>query len=397
MFKPLLAIIVGSLLCASAAAQVELRDDHPDRYVVVKGDTLWDISDRFLKKPWLWPEIWQVNPQIENPHLIYPGDEINLVYVDGEPRLSLRRGRKLSPYPRRTSLAEAVQPINLNDIRHYLDKRTILDAAELEGLPYVVAMEESYLAGSEGINLYARGLDEAAPGESYAIVRPTVEFREVPETWPYDQAESFRPEARDWEYPAERSITDFVSRFWTEKVWSGKYKNTRILGYEVVQTATAEVLEAGDPSTLLITSSELEVLPGDLVIPLFTANYDLEYYPHTPEQLPANAQVIALSNALFGVGPNQVVAINKGWEDGIEHGDVFSTHRPGQLIRDEIRYPKDDVKTFFSKERRKKANVQLPDEYTSHIMIFKSHERVSYGLVMRGKKAVRILDKLKMP
>ncbi|MFK7956651.1 MAG: LysM peptidoglycan-binding domain-containing protein [Lysobacterales bacterium] len=397
MFKPLLAIIAGSLLCASAAAQVELRDDHPDRYVVVKGDTLWDISDRFLQKPWLWPEIWQVNPQIENPHLIYPGDEINLVYIDGEPRLSLRRGRKLSPHPRRTSLAEAIEPINLNDIRHYLDKRTILDAAELENLPYVVAMEESYLAATEGHRVYVRGLEGAAVGESYAIVRPSVEFRETPETWPYDKAESFRPETRDWEYPAERSIADFVSRFWTEKVLSGKYKNTRILGYEVVQTATAEVLTLDDPTTLLLTSSELEVLPGDLVIPLFTANYDLEYYPHAPESVPDNTQVIALSNALFGVGPTQVVAINKGWEDGIEHGDVFATFRPGFLIRDEIKYPRDDVKTFFSKERRKQARVQLPDEYSAHVMIFKSHERVSYGLIMRGKQAVRILDKLKMP
>ncbi len=397
MFKPLLAIIAGLLLCASAAAQVELRDDHPDRYVVVRGDTLWDISDRFLQKPWLWPEIWQVNPQIENPHLIYPGDEINLIYIDGEPRLSLRRGRKLSPHPRRTSLAEAIEPINLNDIRHYLDKRTILDAAELENLPYVVAMEESYLAATEGHRVYVRGLDNAAAGESFAVVRPSVEFRETPETWPYDEATSFRPETREWKYPAERSIGDFVSRFWTEKVLGAKFKNTRVLGYEVIQTATAEVLIAGDPTTMLLTSSELEVLPGDLIIPLFTSNYDLEYFPHSPETVPEHTQVIALSNALFGVGPTQVVAINKGWEDGIEHGDVFATYRPGFLIRDEIKYPRDDVKTFFSKNRRKQATVQLPDEYSSHVMIFKSHERISYGLVMRGKQAVRVLDKLKMP
>ncbi len=397
MFKPLLAIIAGMMLCASAAAQVELKDNHPDRYVVVKGDTLWDISDRFLTKPWLWPEIWQVNPQIDNPHLIYPGDEINLVYIDGEPRLSLRRGRKLSPYPRRTSLAEAVQPISINDIRHYLDKRTVLDAAELENLPYVVTMEEGYLAGSEGIRVYVRDLPDAAVGESYAVVRPTVEFREVPASWPYDESEPLRPESREWEFPAERSIGDFVSRFWTEKVWSGKHKNSRVLGYEVVQTATAEVLISGDPSTLLLTSSEIEVLPGDLVIPLFTANYDLEYFPHTPETVPENTRVIALSNALFGVGPNQVIAINRGWEDGIEHGDVFATFRPGERIRDEIKYPRDDVKTYFSKQRRSQAMVQLPDEYTSHVMIFKAHERVSYGLIMRGKQAVRLLDKLKAP
>lgn len=396
MFKPLLAILAGILCCSSVLAQVELRDDHPDQYTVVRGDTLWDISERFLNKPWLWPEIWQVNPQIANPHLIYPGDVISLVYVDGQPRLSLRRTVKLSPRARASSLAEAIEPINLNDIRHYLDKRTILDVSELEGAPYVMAMEESYLAGTEGHVVYVRGLDNAQVGENYAVVRPTVIFREVPDTL-FGEADEYRPESKEWEFPAERSISDYMARFWTEVVMGSRNDRTRVLGYEVLQTAVGEVVATGDPSSLLLTGSDLEVLPGDMVIPVFTANYDLEYVPHTPDEVPANAQIIGLSNVLFGAGPNQVVAVNKGWSDGIEHGDVYATYRPGREIRDEVKYPRDDVKTYFSPERRRQAKVTLPDEYSSHIMIFKAHEKVSYGLIMRGKQAVQVLDVLKMP
>ncbi|MDJ0655123.1 MAG: LysM peptidoglycan-binding domain-containing protein [Xanthomonadales bacterium] len=392
MFKPILALLAGILCFSAATAQVELRQDHPDRYVVVKGDTLWDIAEMFLNRPWLWPEIWHVNPQVENPHLIYPGDVLNLVYIDGQPRLMRSRTVKLSPTPRATPLAEAIEPINLNDIRHYLDKRTVLSGEEISNLPYVVAIEEGYLAGSEGHRVYVRGMEQAQPGESYSIVRPTVIFRELPA-----RGDSYRPEAEEWEFPAERSITDYMVQFWDEVIRKGYNSKVRTLGYEVIQTAVAEVSVVGDPTTLLITASDLEVNPGDMLIPMFTSDYDLEYYPHSPESVPSDAQVIALSKVLFGAGPNQVVAINKGLNDGIAHGDVFSTYRPGKEIRDEVKYPRDDVKTYFSTQRRRDAQVQLPDEYTSHIMIFKSHEHISYGLIMRGQRAVRVLDVLKMP
>lgn len=134
MRKSLLALLlvaVGGL----AQAAVQLKDNHPERYTVVKGDTLWDISGRFLREPWKWPELWHANPQIANPHLIYPGDTLSLVYVDGQPRLVLDRGTsrgtiKLSPTVRTTPMAEAIPTIPLEAINSFLLSNRIIDTAE---------------------------------------------------------------------------------------------------------------------------------------------------------------------------------------------------------------------------------------------------------------------------
>jgi nucleoid-associated protein YgaU len=134
MRKSLLALL---LLAAGGLAQadVQLKDGHPDRYTVVKGDTLWDISGRFLRQPWKWPEIWHANPQVENPHLIYPGDQLSLVYIDGQPRLMLNRGEsrgtiKLSPQVRSTPMAEAIPTIPLEAINSFLLSTRIIDTPD---------------------------------------------------------------------------------------------------------------------------------------------------------------------------------------------------------------------------------------------------------------------------
>ena len=134
MWKSVPILLAATLLAMAAWAQSTgnleqyLRADHPDSYVVQKGDTLWDISSRFLQKPWQWPELWRANPQIENPHLIYPSDIIRLVYIEGQPALVLERGEasrtykaspstdaKLSPKIRATPLETAIPAINLAD------------------------------------------------------------------------------------------------------------------------------------------------------------------------------------------------------------------------------------------------------------------------------------------
>jgi hypothetical protein len=183
MLKRMLAVVAGVLLVTSGfAAEPELRDDHPQTYTVVRGDTLWDISARFLRSPWLWPEIWQANSQIENPHLIYPGDVISLVYVDGQPRL-LRGGRpdvvKLSPRVRSSGPREAITAIPLNRIRPFLEKMRVLTDADAKGLPYVVSAEESRLMSVPGQVVYVRGLD-ARPGDEVDVVRPTVIYLTCP-------------------------------------------------------------------------------------------------------------------------------------------------------------------------------------------------------------------------
>ena len=145
MNKFLLGILACAVLAlqAMAADPVALRSDHPDEYVVKRGDTLWDISGRFLEKPWLWPEIWQVNPQIANPHLIYPGDRLSLIYVDGRPWLALNRGVggvvKLSPEVRSSALDNAIPAIPLEEINAFLTRSRIVGSTELDEAPYVLA------------------------------------------------------------------------------------------------------------------------------------------------------------------------------------------------------------------------------------------------------------------
>jgi len=155
------------------AQDVAVRSDHPDDYVVIKGDTLWDISGRFLDKPWQWPSIWHANPQIENPHLIYPGDVISLVYVDGVPQLRLRRGGtdtvRLSPSIRVTD-REAVQAIPFESIEPFVRNIRVLSPSEFEGLPYVVSNVDEHLNATFGDKTYGRGLNAVA-GEEFIIAR----------------------------------------------------------------------------------------------------------------------------------------------------------------------------------------------------------------------------------
>ena len=162
MRKTLLGLV---LLAASVWVQAQepvFKEDHPDTYTVVKGDTLWDISGRFLRLPWKWPEIWHANPQISNPHLIYPGDVISLVYIDGQPRLMVNRGNggtiKLSPQARVKPIAEAIPTIPLEAINSFLRAgRIIEDEAIINNAPYVIGGEAESVVLGAGNKVYARG------------------------------------------------------------------------------------------------------------------------------------------------------------------------------------------------------------------------------------------------
>ncbi len=163
---------------APSSPPVRLRANHPDRYVVVRGDTLWDISARFLEDPWLWPEIWQVNPQIQNPHLIYPGDVISLVYIDGRPQLRIERGapaglrtERLSPQVRVEQLDQAIDTIPYALIEPFISRPTVLEKGEAERLPYVLSTKGHLLAGAD-FEVYVRSKDGKGfnDGSRYSVV-----------------------------------------------------------------------------------------------------------------------------------------------------------------------------------------------------------------------------------
>src|SRR5207342_3276191 len=163
MLKPIRTVLTAALLTiATVGVAAEMNGDHPDTYTVRKGDTLWDISGRFLKRPWLWPEIWQANPQIQNPHLIYPGDVISLAYLD---RVAVQQG------PRTEA---PVTGVPLSEVEPFLKNLSVVD--QFDQMPYVVGMEDDRLRGTQGQVAYVKGLEGAQPGQRYAVVRPTTKY-----------------------------------------------------------------------------------------------------------------------------------------------------------------------------------------------------------------------------
>lgn len=390
MLKQLLAVVAGAALALAvfAAEDVELRADHPDVYVVQRGDTLWDIAGKFLTKPWLWPEIWQANPQVQNPHLIYPGDRLSLAYLNGRPYVQNTGG----PQVRRESLADAIKAVPLGQIEPFLEDFRLMDESEVERLPYVVALEENRLRATTGQIAYVRGAD-FAPGTKVTISRPTFAYYDVPANYPWD-VEYKLPQALEWTSHRGRTM----SRWWNESVWvlRGKQRHTDYLGHEVLDIGQGEVLRGGDPATVLIQYGDVEIRKGDLVLTETTLPFDLEFFPRAPAAVPDNMRVMAFhrDDALTAIGPRQVVALNRGVQHGVENGHVFSIFEPGDVIRDEVEFADADFRTTFSD---RKAMVELPAEFVGHVMIFRTFDGVSYGLIMDGIRPVKLGDVLREP
>lgn len=392
MLKPVLAVVAGFAFGVAAfAAEVELRDDHPDTYVVQKGDTLWDIAGRFLKSPWLWPEIWQANPQVENPHRIYPGDRLSLVYIDGRPRLVMGEGRdgKLSPSVRRTPTGDAVGAVPLSQVQPFLERTRVLDEAEVESMPYVVGLEENRLRSTTGQLAYVRGLN-AAPGAKVSILRPTYAYYDVPETYPWETSPR-TVKVESWS--AERGVN--FATLWDEYAVHHAYqRHVDYLGHEVVDVGYGEVLRAGDPATVLVEYGDVEIKKGDLVTLAPAEPFDLSFQPRGPGDVPENMRVMAFTDALNAIGPHQVVALNKGARDGVETGEVYAVFQPGQVVDDDVAFADPDFRTAF---RPSHDDVQLPEEFVGHVMVFRTFEKVSYGLVMDGIRPVHLYDELRPP
>jgi hypothetical protein len=374
MIKKSIGLLAGMLVTVAVyAAGAQLRADHPDTYTVRRGDTLWDISAKFLSKPWLWPEIWQANPQVRNPHLIYPGDVLNLSFING-PRL------KLEPSVHRE--VQAVPAIPLDELRLFLKDMRVMNSNEVSSAPYVVGFEEARLRGAVGQNLYVRGL-KSEPGQRWAIVRPTHVYRGFEQDDPSDAENGIVGHTLD------NDVT-MVRTPWAEDFRDdGHYGRGEDLGVEVSVIGTAEALRGGDPSILLLLDATEEIRAGDRVLPLDGPAYDPYYYPHAPGSVPANARVIAFADAMDAAGPRQVVALSIGAKDGVDNGQTFAIFQPGETIHDDV--------ASSSWSRGSGERVTLPDEFVGHVMVFRTFDRVSYGLVMDGLRPVHRGDRLVMP
>lgn len=319
-----------------------MQPDHPTQYVVKKGDTLWDISNMFLRDPWFWPEIWFVNPQVANPHLIYPGDILTLIYIDGKPRLQLERAagtERRSPRIREESIEQAIPTIPYETISAFIASHAVLAEEELEGLPYILTSRRGHLVSGAGLSVYVRGT-QGDLGTRYDVIHvgePLVD--------PDDNA---------------------------------------VLGYEGIFVGRGRIERLGDPATMLLTESDREARDGDLLIREDERQIPMNFFPRAPERQ-VEGQIISVIGGVSLIGPYQIVVLNRGARHGLETGHVLTVHQKGAIVRD-----KQARRAFGEK-------VQLPDEPAGTVMVFKLYDRASYGLIMRATSEIRVLDKVKNP
>lgn len=339
-FRTMMFLLLALAFGLARAEVIELNPDIDAEYVVVKGDTLWDIADYYLAAPWQWPQVWQINPQIENPHLIYPGDVLVLTFVDGKPVIRLRDDsiqRRLSPRVRREMLDDAVPPIPLDALRAFLEGPRVIGKKAWESAPYILAFADNRLLGSQGNPVYARHLNGS--------------------TQPLWQVLHKGAQVRD---PASGDA----------------------LGYECTPVGDVVLDHFGDPATGTVTRVEREVLRGDR---LFTAPQNAlprSFMPAAPPE-PVDAQVAAVYDGRSAAGAYQVIAINKGRSSSLIPGHILQLHQEGAMTRD-------PTKLVFQK-------VKLPPLDVGLAMVFDVGERLSYALVMEASREIRRGDSATEP
>lgn len=335
------------------AEEIELNANHPQSYEVVKGDTLWDISGKFLKYPWHWPEIWHVNPQIENPHLIYPGDQLWLADCEGKPCIKLTRGTrgaKLSPEMREIELDKAIATIPLSAISPFLLRPRVVGEETLETAPYVVAGAEERLISGAGDNVYVRGL-EIANGKRYSVFREGIVYQD-PET-------------------------------------------AEILGFEAIYLADAWLRKIGDPSTVELRTTSREVRIGDRLLGVDDVDFALNFIPRPPTHK-IDGRILSVFDGVSQVGQYQIVVLNRGERDDLESGHVVSIYQVGDKVKDIVLSGVADEDYFNTNKSGKDRNVTitLPDERAGVAMVFKTYEKVSYAIVMKAMRAIHVGDKI---
>jgi len=341
-----------------------IKVSHPHQYTVKKGDTLWDIASLYLKDPWYWPEIWYQNPQVENPHLIYPGDILTLVYVDGQPRIVVAKpGQpgmevqatqqpttvvsddagplpivKLSPSIHSTAIQASIDTIPGDAIRQFLNKPRVVTKKELEDAPYILGSDDEHLILGEGNNVYIRGeIDKERV--RYSVVRKGDELVD--------------PDTGD------------------------------VLGYEAIYAGEVLINTYGDPAVGQLTFTEREVLFGDRLLPTDKSKIDNLYYPRLPDR-DIQGQIINLPDALFGVAKLQIAVINKGSREGLESGNLLAIYTKGMAVRDHY-------------NRSKKIDLDLPDVRSGLMMLFRTFDHVSYGLILESTRVIHKNDMVRTP
>ncbi len=335
-------ILAVTAVCASAADPLQLVDNPPDRHIVVKGDTLWDISGKFLKQPWRWPEIWQMNrDQIKNPHLIYPGDVVLLDMSSGSPRLRLGKKvgagtGKLQPTVYSKPIQQVVPSIPPNAIEPFISQPLVIEDGELNTGVKIVAMQEDRMLVGTGDSFYASGIPDASV-EKWHVFRKGKPLKDP---------------------------------------GTGK-----IIAYEAFFLGNARLVKPGEPALLRVSLAKEEIARGDRLIPAPEPEI-ISYVPHRPEQ-DVSARVLGIYGGLREGGANSVVALNVGKNDGMEIGHVVA------LYRKRVSLDVDDS--------GRRTETPVPDERYGLAFVFRVFKGISYALVVESSKAVIVGDTARNP
>lgn len=320
------------------AANIEVRGDAPDQYVVVKGDTLWDISAKFFKDPWKWPYIWGMNKDsVKDPHWIYPGDVIILDRTSGTLRMSRTEAKKdvinISPKVHEgSSTHDTIPSIPANVIEPFLSQPLIIEEGQLKNMPTLIGAREGRLMLGTNDTGFVKNLF-TNQGFMWRIYRPG------------------------------KVLTD--------------PDTNEVLGTEGIYLGNAETTLFADISTVLITRSVLEITHGDILIPS-QLNISNTYLPRAPTSK-IIARVISTYGSASQAGPNTVIILNKGKRDGLENGHVLALYRKGENLKND------------GKE------LTAPDERYGLIFVFRVFEKASYALVVKANSSVQTLDRAQTP
>ncbi len=354
------AFMLGSVLFTAGAAMSAhannpsptLRADAPNVYIVKKGDTLWDIAKHYLNSPWRWKEIWAVNPQVRNPHWIYPGDKLLMCTLNGHKIVGVDMGDGCAGIIRRaTSQVTKVRiertnmgipVIPLGDIQNWLTAVTIVDGETLKRAPYVLAAKNKHIITAIGDVVYVRNVDNQPVltiGKRYGV------------------------------YREENHYIDPVTH--------------QSLGHEMREVARGQLIAAdANVSSLKLTESlQQEVREGDLVLPEQDNHYPALFYPEAaPSDLPAS-QVLNVMDAVSTGAAGSVIAINRGVSSGVQVGQVVAVNKQDARIYDPQR----------------KDIVKMPNEREGLAMIFRSFKNISYAYVLEADEPVKTGDEVRAP
>ena len=318
----------------AAAGDLSLRENAPLHYTVKKGDTLWGIANYYLRDAWQWPQLWYTNGRIKNPHLIYPGEVLTLVMVNGHPRLILAEDR-LHPRIHEMPLDQAIPAIPIDAIREFLRGPRLITKEQIDKAPYVVEFTEEHVIVGQNSSVYVKNLPKNATS-SWSLVKVGNPYTD--------------PDTHE------------------------------VLGFEAIPTGEADLREYGQPAEMILTKSPQEVEIGNRLLPLESESFKADFYPHAPA-VPVDGRILTVYGGLSQIAQYDIVAINRGSRDGLDPGTMLGIYQPGQTVPD----PYSDDK------------VKLPEQKSGLLMVFKVTPRLSYGLVLKETRASHLYDKVHNP